>query len=571
MSQLNKKWLLYFDNASPVGTVLRMISQLQKLGGEILISSRRKDWKNIFTIEILEFSEELLSPANAAKLGIDTLDDESRKELSVVLGHLPLALNQAGMHIQQWKKENGGKVESIEWREWFNREDFEIVWRVDMLFYPKTVYVAFTEAINAAFEETSCDYINAKNVEIARETLNLCAFFNEGESIPAQWIKDWLREEKKVKSELRIKGILNFLNNNSLIRLNKVGVNNEITMHCVMQRVIKENLDKEENIRYNTKASDLIRNKEEDFRTAIKTAFLKITNKKDVSIAKEILNLCAFFEKRKNISAELIKDWLIQNKQVRDAFEIDSILNFLNDQSLIYWNKESVNNEITMHCVMQRVIKQSLKKKENLRCEREVIDLIKKKEDNRVNRMTKSQKAEPIFIEQLFYRYLHKKGLEIRECDPDGNCGFHAVAFQLGSEWTQEKVREKIADHVENNKEHYKNKSFSPTDDYLKNKNYQNIHVFGKDIINGRYLIDPEDTQLVANTFSRPVLVYEIYGEILEGVNPRKTEPERQFSRDSTFTEPIRLVFTKTRDGEGHESDHWDALVEEDITFSEIE
>ena len=245
LNRRNKKWLLCLDNASPTRVILQMVSQLQELGknGNILITSRRRDWERASLIEISEFAE----PHSINLLDTILEDDKNKLEsraLAKKLGYLPLALHQAGSYVKTYIGRNA-EDESIEYHKWYEEKaiDSGLIWKVDSRYYSKTVYHSFTEAIHSAFENINYECVKTEDVAIAKETLNVCAFFSGETDIPAEWITNWLKKEKKVESDVRVKGILALLNSRSMIRWDN---RKEIKMHCLMQQVVRHHLSTKE-------------------------------------------------------------------------------------------------------------------------------------------------------------------------------------------------------------------------------------------------------------------------------------------------------------------------------------
>ena len=152
--------------------------------------------------------------------------------------------------------------------------------------------------------------------------------------------------------------------------------------------------------------------------------------------------------------------------------------------------------------------------------------------------------------------------LEEKPCAGDGNCGFHAVRCQLNEPLTQEQLRLKICKHVGDNQRAYRYKNTSTT---TRGKLYKRGLViydrwFRKPLgLSIKHWFDAAlDSQLVANTFGRPVHVYAFTAgtDLFHSFEPF---PEFKSSND---VDPIRI--------QHNGSNHWTAIVPKSIEIQNL-
>ncbi len=92
------RWLLVFDNADDTSRIRKLLPSSQ--AGHVLVTSRNPNWRSMATsVEVREFSPSESVRFLHNRTGRD--DEPDADALSVELGNLPLALEQAGSYIEE--------------------------------------------------------------------------------------------------------------------------------------------------------------------------------------------------------------------------------------------------------------------------------------------------------------------------------------------------------------------------------------------------------------------------------------------------------------------------------------
>jgi tetratricopeptide (TPR) repeat protein len=221
------KWLFVYDNAEELATLDKYLPGDNPGQRHILITSRNNVWHSIATT----VDTEVFSPEDAKAFLDDytkLTDTTKQEELIEALGRLPLALEQAAAYIY-----NVRETTYASYLEQYKRTHLEILKR-----YPntenKTVYTTW----NISFDKIMS--------ESAKQLLNLCAFF-ASENLPYRWFAEtaeFLPEplQTDVKDELQFGDIRTELIRYSLVRIER----DKISMHCLMQEVIRDSLRSEQ-------------------------------------------------------------------------------------------------------------------------------------------------------------------------------------------------------------------------------------------------------------------------------------------------------------------------------------
>jgi len=165
--QQHASWLLIFDNADTEESALAVQKLLGELtlSGQVLVTSRLSNWAGAvksLSLDVLEEADSvafLLERTEARRRrGAD--EPDQARAVAVVLGHLPLALEQAGAYIDKYRFTLAQYL-----AEWQGRRDKVLAWfDARLMEYPMSVAVTW---------QTSFDSLS----EPARELLRILAWF----------------------------------------------------------------------------------------------------------------------------------------------------------------------------------------------------------------------------------------------------------------------------------------------------------------------------------------------------------------------------------------------------------
>lgn len=224
----NENWLLIFDNAIDVDSLIKYIPQMGK--GHIIITSRNRNWSEIgedITIDVFEKEEAIEFLLKRSRLE----DKYGAEELAYELGYLPLALEQAASYII-----NKGKTIS---------SYLELLKRYQIKLFEKSSKLLSYEQNVATTWNISFENIRDKMPE-AQSLLNILAFLYPSDIPVDLFIKNIKIIPQVLKDELMFDNIIEEFLKYSLISIN----NNNISIHRLVQSVIRSQLDEEEQKRW---------------------------------------------------------------------------------------------------------------------------------------------------------------------------------------------------------------------------------------------------------------------------------------------------------------------------------
>ena len=223
----HERWLLIFDNASAPDEIRRYIPK--SATGHVIITSRNQAWRSLanpLPVEVWEKSESISFLQR--RTGQD--DRDGAAELADELGHLPLALEQAGAYIEETCESFSGYLEAFRSRrkELWARE-------TPPHGYPATVATTWSLAMDRVAEEAPA----------AAELLSLCSFLSP-DDIP----RDLLHEGKMhlprllasaVEDRLQMDQAIAALKRFSLIEVGP----DALAVHRLVQATVRDRLDDE--------------------------------------------------------------------------------------------------------------------------------------------------------------------------------------------------------------------------------------------------------------------------------------------------------------------------------------
>ena len=247
------KWLFIFDNAEDQET---LTPYLPSMGGDVIITSRNKNWKEIEKFEVTVFQPEESVRYFCKVVGREDADfKEEALKLAEALGHLPLALAQAAAYIA------GTKIPVEEYTQRFLNRRKEL-WRFtdppredD---YKLTVSVTWDITMKKIEEEEKSDVRFSKRPSsCALSLMNLCAYLAPN-SIPSDWLKEWMEGEYEKKEA-------SFYANKTIDRLFHYSMIDStekfISVHKLVQTVIQDGLSEKEREKFIREALGLVKEK----------------------------------------------------------------------------------------------------------------------------------------------------------------------------------------------------------------------------------------------------------------------------------------------------------------------
>lgn len=225
-----RRWLLVFDNADRPADLDRYLPYPT---GHVLITSRNTAWSERATtveVDVLERPESIA----LLRERVPTMSSADADRLAERLGDLPLALEQAAA----WVGETGMSV--AEYLELFETQ-FEQLTETPPLGYPKTVGATFQIALEQLKERSLS----------AAQLLDICAFLG-----PAPISVTLLREGPRVplptpldqtlRDTIGLRRLVREIGKYALAKLN--AEQDEITVHRLVQLVVRAHLSEEERI-----------------------------------------------------------------------------------------------------------------------------------------------------------------------------------------------------------------------------------------------------------------------------------------------------------------------------------
>ena len=259
----NEGWLLVFDNADDFAVLNSLHDKLPQRGGCILITSRLAvDWKNVTVIEVgpfershsIELLEKMIRRNKQAHH--KTLDN-----LAEALNDLPLALTQAGAYIDKTAEYNATKYLFAFQKSYADSVTpfTEFEGTVD---YRNRTLITSTLDTSRESVRTDCP--------LADEALCLLAYLSP-RKIPSGWIEEWLQNREIQNKEEWAKKIIRILDRYSMVRYEEE--NKFISIHPLVQQVVRRNLNEEKQKKFIQDALDLVVKsfvsyKEEDLKTS---------------------------------------------------------------------------------------------------------------------------------------------------------------------------------------------------------------------------------------------------------------------------------------------------------------
>jgi tetratricopeptide (TPR) repeat protein len=236
----NPGWLLIFDNAPDAARIVRYLPRGGS--GHVLITSRNRDWRRYArTLQVRK-----MEPDEAIEFLLKRTEEQDRKiaaRLAKELDYLPLALEQAAAYIDQRATSFSDYLALLQRhlaRAFVPSED-----------YPKTVAATLEASFQAVREHS----------QAAADLLNLCAYFAP-EDIPLDMIvagTEHLPENLKsaVADEIELDSMIGELGRYSLVEVDRD--RRAVSIHRMVQAVIRDNLPSEEKQRWVEAALQVVR------------------------------------------------------------------------------------------------------------------------------------------------------------------------------------------------------------------------------------------------------------------------------------------------------------------------
>ena len=220
--QASRGWLLVLDNAEDPAAVR---PYLPGTGGQVLVTSRRADWRGLASTLPLDVLPE--AEAVALLLGglaADPAQQEAAAVLAAELGHLPLALAQARAFVQ------ARKVSIATYRQQLAAARPKVfAWRPADAAYPLAVAQTWQASIDAA----------AQDCPAARPLLELLAFLAP-EAVPRDLLgADPEALPESLRDAFERDGAIEALARFSLLRAET----DSVAVHRLVQAVTRDGLD----------------------------------------------------------------------------------------------------------------------------------------------------------------------------------------------------------------------------------------------------------------------------------------------------------------------------------------
>jgi len=224
-------WLIVVDNADDMEKIQPL---LPSQGGDILITSRQRDWPGeIIKIGVLEAVEAI---AFYKKLSSREDNEESIKALVEELGYLPLAIAQAAAYVKR-----SPHVNAKEYLKLFNQHKAEILRTNKLLTATEEEKVRLTIATtwNLSLKAIEQKYkLNDEARVYARTLLTACAYLDAW-NIPYPLLQQYLEAVYPDKpSKIILNEAIDKLNEYSLIEVDREFVQ----VHKLVQKVVKEEM-----------------------------------------------------------------------------------------------------------------------------------------------------------------------------------------------------------------------------------------------------------------------------------------------------------------------------------------
>lgn len=229
------RWLLVFDNAEDAATLEPYLPQTDN--GHVLVTSRTRSWPEA-TVEVPPWARS----ESVAFLRTHTAADASTADaLAEVLGDLPLALEQARAYLRETGRSADGYLDDLRSRA------SELLAEGTPSRYPHTVATTWSLALDQIQQAPG-----------ARELLALWAFLGPDDiprALPADHATDLPRRLRRVVTDrLAYDRAVAALGRYSLAAVTE----DTVTVHRLVQSVVRERLDKRDRRRWARTAVRLV-------------------------------------------------------------------------------------------------------------------------------------------------------------------------------------------------------------------------------------------------------------------------------------------------------------------------
>jgi tetratricopeptide (TPR) repeat protein len=224
----NTNWLLIFDNAEDPSHLKEFLPQMQ--AGHVIITSRNPSWRGVATpLEVEIWTPKESTNFLLTRTGLT--DDKAASDLANELGHLPLALEQAGAYIE------AKNISVASYLELFKRDQRVLLKQLSSLTgYANTIETTW----NISFNEVNRE--NPASIEL----LKICAFLSPEPIQSFIFVRgaNFLPErlQQLAQNPFFLDYSMSLLRKYSLIE--RTG--DQFTIHRLLQLAIKEQLNAEE-------------------------------------------------------------------------------------------------------------------------------------------------------------------------------------------------------------------------------------------------------------------------------------------------------------------------------------
>jgi hypothetical protein len=240
----HSRWLLIFDNADEPEELLPFIPSGGP--GDVLITSRNNDWNAIVETTALDVFERPESIQFLLKRVPRSLAAADADVLAEALGDLPLALVQAGAVISE-----GGMAVS-EYLRQLDERITRILGRGSSHEYPTSMTAAWQISVVKLKQQ----------LPAALELLRCCAFFGP-EAIPIDIFKLGTEETRTgvgalIADPIDLSTAISTLGRYALVRMDGSSVGSYITVHRLVQALLRDELDRDEQNDYRQDAHAIL-------------------------------------------------------------------------------------------------------------------------------------------------------------------------------------------------------------------------------------------------------------------------------------------------------------------------
>lgn len=222
-------WLLVYDN---VNSYEEIESLLPEEGGNIIITTRNRDWPNKFeviSIDIMAENESILLLKSLIRRNLKANEENPIKELVKILGYLPLALAQAGAYIHQ------AQISVADYLSLYKEHEQELLADTTLPKGTQSLSVAVTWNIilKSMLKET-----NLKNQPISPVDILTACSYMAPEKIPYNLLLSWIKENNPhlTSPEIILSKFIGELWKYSMINKDN---NGDITVHRLVQTVVR--------------------------------------------------------------------------------------------------------------------------------------------------------------------------------------------------------------------------------------------------------------------------------------------------------------------------------------------